>query len=651
MSRDSSSIRERIYATFADESLDFEASVQTALEFTADYLGVEYGFLTRIEDGQQRILQAVGSHELLQPGESCPLEQAYCRRTIQISGTLSVQDAAVSPEVSTTAFETFELGCYIGTKVVVDGEVYGTVCFGDSNSRGESFSESEGMLVELVGQLVSQVLERRAYQQTLADQNRQLETERQTFEEIAETTFDVIYRIDRGGVFTYASSSVERIIGYSPEELVGTPFAEHICESSLPRTVDAFDQLLDGESVEHLEIEFERKGGETVILEVNARPIYNGGDVELIQGVARDITNRVERERELRLQHRALEDTNVGITIAEAAEPEFVITYANEAFEALSGYSRDEIMGRPYRDFFVEDAGPEEAADIREALVSGDSSVFDLLVTRQDDTPLWCRTSISPVTGDFDEVTHYVGFHENVTEEKRTVRLVELLNRVLRHNLRNSMNVILGNIELLNDPEMSSIAVGRIRERGQDLVRLSERAQELKRYAHRERDPQRLDPKELVARIVEQHEESNPQATITVDVQSDRGICAGSELSRALSELVANAISHHPTESAHVSISVADAGDQIRIEVVDDGEGVSPSETSFVQMGRETDLEHGSSMGLWLVNWIVTRYGGSFQIGPADEDNRGTRATILVPSIDPETSVEAAAKPSTALFW
>ncbi|ELZ75486.1 light and oxygen sensing histidine kinase [Haloferax larsenii JCM 13917] len=651
MPRDSDSIRERIYATFADDSLDFEASVQTALEYTANYLGVEYGFLTRIESGEQRILQAVGSHELLQPGESCPLEQAYCRRTIEIPGTLSTQDAAASSAVSTEAFETFELGCYIGTKVVVDDEVYGTVCFGDSDPRGESFSESEGMLVELVGQLVSQALERRAYQQTLADQNRQLETERQTFEEIAETTFDVIYRINIQGLFTYASSSIERVTGYTPDELVGTSFTEYVRESSLPQTIEAFDQLLGGDPVEHLELEFETKGGGTVTLEVNARPIYSDGTVRLIQGVARDISKRVEQERELRLQHRALEDTDVGITIAEAANPEFVITYANEAFEALTGYSRDDITGHPYRDFFAEGTKSTEAGDISEVLATGDSSVFDLLVTRQDDTPLWCRTSISPVTDEFGEVTHYVGFHENVTEEKRTVRLVELLNRVLRHNLRNSMNVILGNIELLNDPEMASVAIGRIRERGHDLVRLSERAQELKRYAHRERDPQRLDPKELVARIVEQHEASNPQATITADVQSERDICAGSELSRALSELVANAISHHPTDSARVSISVADAGDQIRIEVVDDGEGVSPSETSFVQMGRETDLEHGSSMGLWLVNWIVTRYGGSFQIGPADEDNQGTRATILVPSIDAETSVEAAAKPSTALFW
>ncbi|WP_396610834.1 PAS domain S-box protein [Haloferax sp. S1W] len=651
MARDSTSIRERIYATFADDELDFEASVQTALEFTADSLGVEYGFLTRIGDGEQRILQAIGSHELLQPGESCPLEQAYCRRTIQLSGTLSVQDAAASPAIPSEAFDTFELGCYIGTKVVVDDEVYGTVCFGDSTTRNESFSESEGLLVELVGQLISQALERRAYQRTLADQNRRLETERKTFEEITETTFDVIYRTDSHGVFTYASSSAERITGYTREELVGTSFINYTCESSLPRTIAAFDQLLDGDPVEHLEIEFERKIEGTVRLEINARPVYSEGEIQLIQGVARDITKRVEQERELRLQHRALEDTAVGITIAEAADPAFVITYANEAFEALTGYSRDEILGHPYRTFFAESVGPVDIADISEVLATGDSSVFDLLVTRRDETPLWCRTSISPVSDESGEVTHYVGFHENVTEEKRTVRLVELLNRVLRHNLRNSMNVILGNADLLDDPEMASVAVSRIRERSHDLVQLSERARELKRYAHRERDPCRLDPETLLTRIVEEHAQSSPHATVTIDVQSDRSICAGSELGRALSELVTNAISHHPTDSAHVSISVTDAGDQIRIEVLDNGDGISPSETSFVRMGHETELDHGSSMGLWLVNWIVTRYGGSFQIEPADGDQLGTRATVLVPAIDAETSIEAAAKPSTALFW
>ncbi|AFK21321.1 PAS domain S-box protein (plasmid) [Haloferax mediterranei ATCC 33500] len=652
MSRNSSRTRERIYATFADSSLDFEESVQHSLEIVADFLGVEYGFLTRITDGEQRIQQAIGSHELIQPGESCPLEEAYCRRTIQMEETLSVQDAEASPQIPSNAFETFNLGCYIGTKITVDDEVYGTVCFGDTTPRNEPFPERKALLVELLGQLISQALERRAYETKLEERNRRLEAERQRFKEITETTFDIIYRTDLAGQFTYASSSAERIIGYQPDELLGTQFIDYICESSVPKTLAAFNRVLDGHYIEQLEAEFNTKTGETVVLEINARPVYHDGELLLVQGVARDITRRVEQERELRIQHRAIEDTHIGITIADASLPGYPVDYVNEAFERLTGYTGAELGGKSYHTFLPEDVDSNVRDEIRNSLDVGESISFELLITRKDGTPLWCRTTISPVTDDQGEVTHFVGFHENVTEQERTVRLVELLNRVLRHNLRNSMNVILGNADLLRDPAVADVAAARIRRRADSLVQLSERARELKQYAQRDRSPTRLDPATLLSRIVEEHEHAFPDASIETDISTERGICAGSELEQAISELVTNALTHHPSDSAHVSLSVSDADDQVYIEVIDDGRGISPSETAFVEEGHETELEHGSSMGLWLVNWIVTRYGGSFQIGPIDNPTEtGTRATLLVPAIDDEMTVEEAAQPPTALFW
>ncbi|ELZ98039.1 light and oxygen sensing histidine kinase [Haloferax mucosum ATCC BAA-1512] len=652
MSRDSARTRERLYATFADSSLDFEQVVQRSLEIVADFIGVEYGFLTRITDGEQRIEQAIGSHELLQPGESCPLENAYCRRTIAMDEALSVQDASTSSQVSTRAFETFDLGCYIGAKITVDGEVYGTVCFGDTDSREEPFSEQKSVLVELLGQLLSQALERRAYETKLEDRNRRLDAERQRFKRITETTFDIIYRIDLSGTFTYASPSVERITGYRPKELLDTEFIDYIHESSVPKVRDAFARILDGHYVEQLEVQFDTKHNGPVMLEINARPVYQDGELLLVQGVARDITRRVEQDRELRIQHRAIEDTHIGITIADATLPGFPVEYVNEAFERLTGYASGELEGRAYYAFLPDDIDSGVRDEIQDSLSLSQSITFDLLIARRDGTPLWCRTTISPVTDDHGGVTHFVGFHEDITEEERTVRLIELLNRVLRHNVRNSMNVVLGNAELLRESPVAENIIEQIRHRAEALVRLSDRAREVEEYAQRDRKPTRLDPFTLLSRIVKTHEREYPDASIEVDVRTTHDICAGSELERAVSELVTNALSHHPTDSAQVRISVFDSGEQVCIEVTDDGRGISPSETAFVEAGHETELEHGSSMGLWLVNWIVTRYGGSFQIGSLDDASQtGTRATLRVPGIDEETTVEAAAQPPTALFW
>jgi hypothetical protein len=95
-----------------------------ALSASLERLGVEIGFVTRIEDGIQYIEHSVGDHHTIQPGEQCVLNEAYCRRTVELDGHLSVQDAATSPEVSDVAYETFGFGSYIGSKIMVDDEVY-----------------------------------------------------------------------------------------------------------------------------------------------------------------------------------------------------------------------------------------------------------------------------------------------------------------------------------------------------------------------------------------------------------------------------------------------------------------------------------------------------------------------------------------------
>ena len=115
----STSPRERLYEVFADTEGDVETKVDRALAIGSDYFGLPVGFFTRVDDGSQRIVRAVGDHELIQPGESCPLEAAYCRLTLETEGVLAVQDVRVS-SIPERAVDTFGLGTYIGAKVVVD---------------------------------------------------------------------------------------------------------------------------------------------------------------------------------------------------------------------------------------------------------------------------------------------------------------------------------------------------------------------------------------------------------------------------------------------------------------------------------------------------------------------------------------------------
>ncbi len=170
----------RMYRITTDHERSYEQKLRELLDVGRTYLGVEIGFLTEIADGTQRIVETSGDHELLVPGESCPLSEAYCRKTVRQEDALTVQHAAVDGWEGDTAYERFGLESYVGSTVVVDGEMYGTFCFADSEPRGRPFSETEETFVELMTEWVSYEL----FQQRA---NARIESQRDRLEEFAST--------------------------------------------------------------------------------------------------------------------------------------------------------------------------------------------------------------------------------------------------------------------------------------------------------------------------------------------------------------------------------------------------------------------------------------------------------------------------------
>lgn len=167
--------------------LSFEEKLDRLLELGCSYLNLPYGFLTEIDadadrvagadadtngtsaettgtetTGTQTVVAVRGGHELLQVGESCPLDEAYCRKTIDAEdGLLAVVDAIRAGWEGDPAYETFDLGCYLGARVVVDGELYGTLCFAATDARETAFSHADRTFVDLLTQWVSDELGRR----------------------------------------------------------------------------------------------------------------------------------------------------------------------------------------------------------------------------------------------------------------------------------------------------------------------------------------------------------------------------------------------------------------------------------------------------------------------------------------------------------
>jgi PAS domain S-box-containing protein len=157
----------QLYEIGADDSLTFEAKTQRILATGCAFLDLPYGFLTRVEEDVQHVVHAVGDHTLLQPGESAPLEKSYCRKTIKSEDLVGMQDAQTELGADDSAYQLFELGCYIGTKVMVGTKLYGTFCFAAPHDRDRAFTAGEREVIRLLGQWAGYELERQQFQERL----------------------------------------------------------------------------------------------------------------------------------------------------------------------------------------------------------------------------------------------------------------------------------------------------------------------------------------------------------------------------------------------------------------------------------------------------------------------------------------------------
>lgn len=205
---------------------------------------------------------------------------------------------------------------------------------------------------------------------------------------------------------------------------------------------------------------------------------------------------------------------------------------------------------------------------------------------------------------------------DSVRTRKELVRReqrLQVFNRILRHNLRNDLNVVLGRADNIVEqfpPARQEAEV--IRQKASELLDISEKAREVgKTLDRRSRTGSRIDVVECVERTCAEFRQTHPDAEIEADVPDAARVYADKTLEAAISEVVENAIEHNDAEDPAVTVRVSTVDDEwVNVTVLDDGPGIPPSEREVLVEGEETALHHGSGLGLWLANWIVGRFGG-----------------------------------------
>jgi len=363
---------------------------------------------------------------------------------------------------------------------------------------------------------------------------------------------------------------------------------------------------------------------------VIGRPVYDEDEeIVVVRGIFQDISSRKEREHDLRIKSQALEESTVGITIADADQPDLPIVYANEGFTRLTGYPKQRLLGDNCRFLQGEETDEATVTEIREAIESDTPIRTEILNYRADGTPFWNQLTVAPVTGTEDEdVTHYVGIQDDITVKKRRDKLIGVLNRVLRHNLRNDMGVITGFADMIAERTEGETAqmARQISEKSTELSALSEKARDLQKAVQ---SSEQLAPRDVLAEVetaVAELRTEFPETEFSIEAAPCEDVMATETLQLVLRELGENAAKYGDSSGVTYGIEKTEDG-EVAIHVQDGGPGLPEMERHVLEAGRETPLRHGSGLGLWIVNWIVTGLGGEVTTTVDD----GTTVTIRLP--------------------
>ena len=269
---------------------------------------------------------------------------------------------------------------------------------------------------------------------------------------LSDAVSEGIVVVDKDQNIVSTNISANTMFGYESNELIGKPLNTLIPNSYHPKHESHFKSFYDHSEKRKMghgrDLFGLHKNNLEFPVEVGLNPFTLYGQTYVMALVV-DVTIRKGIEEILNLRSEALQAAGNGIIICDALQKDNPIIYFNPAFQGLTGYGSDEILGRNCRFLQSDDTHQDNILKLREAIKGGESCQVTLRNYKKDGTLFWNELYINPIKNVHGLVTHYIGIQNDITKRKHAEEERNYLSKIFDNSLNeiyvfdsNSLNFI-----------------------------------------------------------------------------------------------------------------------------------------------------------------------------------------------------------------
>lgn len=285
--------------------------IRKFLRLGCEQFGMPVGILSRIEDDTFYIIEAFSNSESYKAGKEIPLSLTYCGSTALSTDPIAFAQAAQTKWREHEAYKEYSIEAYLGVRIVVDGTVFGTLCFLNQSPRNHPFTSAERETLKLMSQWIASELQRE-----------RSEGHMRKLSSALEQTADSVVITDCNGSVEYVNPSFETLTGYQKQDVVGGP-ANFLQTDGTVQT-ELWDAIRRGSEYRFLHSNKTRTG-QRYHEQMTISPLKSDGETTHLIATGQDVTALIdakekERERQVELIHVARLSTLGGMVSGIAHE-------------------------------------------------------------------------------------------------------------------------------------------------------------------------------------------------------------------------------------------------------------------------------------------------------------------------------------------